>query len=164
MKDEDNDLAVIKISDEQFKPMFGGIDYAFSSSHSFELGGNAFTLGFPLALAGMGSGEVKFSDGKISARTGYNGALNSFQTSIPVQPGNSGGPVFNQNGELIGIINSKIAKADNVSYAIKYNFLINLLQSLPENVNLPSNNKLATYSLEEKIKNVKKYIVLIKIK
>lgn len=164
MKDMDNDLAILKIADEAFKPKFDVMDYSFATTNSFELGSNAFTLGFPLALSGMGSGEVKFSDGKISAKTGYEGALNSFQTTIPVQPGNSGGPIFNSAGELIGIINSKVAKADNVSYGIKNNFLINLIQSLPDNVELSKTNLISTYSLEDKIKKMKKYIVLIKVK
>jgi len=90
--------------------------------------------------------------------------LNSFQTTIAVQPGNSGGPIFNSSGELIGIINSKVAKADNVSYGIKNNFLINLIQSLPDNVELSKTNLISAYSLEDKIKKMKKYIVLIKVK
>ena len=62
---------------------------------------------------------AKFTDGKISSKTGYNNAINSYQTSIPVQPGNSGGPLFNDKAQLIGVINSAIKDADNVSYAIK---------------------------------------------
>lgn len=164
MKDMDNDLAILKITDNAFKPIFDSIYYSFSTTNSFELGSNAFTLGFPLALAGMGASEVKFSDGKISAKTGYNGALNSFQTTIPVQPGNSGGPIFNEYGELIGIINSKISKADNVSYGIKNNFLINLVQSLSENVVLSNQHSEKSNNMEENIKKIKKYIVLIKVK
>jgi S1-C subfamily serine protease len=164
MKDMENDLALLKITDNAFKPLFDSIYYSFHNSHSFELGSNAFTLGFPLALAGMGASEAKFSDGKISAKTGYNGALNSFQTTIPVQPGNSGGPVFNESGELIGIINSKISKADNVSYCIKQNFLINLVQSLPENIELTSQHHQKSSNLEEIIRQMKKYIVFVKIK
>ena len=67
--------------------------------------------------------EAKFTDGKISAKTGYEGAVNSFQSTIPVQPGNSGGPVFNDLGQLVGVINARINNADNVSYAIKLNYI-----------------------------------------
>lgn len=162
LNDVDNDLSILKINDEQFKPMFARIEYGFGSS--FELGSTVYTLGFPLALSGMGSQEAKFTDGKISAKTGYNGAINSFQTTIPVQPGNSGGPIFNNNGDLIGIINSKIAKADNVSYGIKNSLLVNLSQSLSEEVPLNSKSELNNASLEENIKRLKKYIVLIRIK
>jgi S1-C subfamily serine protease len=163
IKDADNDLAILKIDDIAYRPHFYQIEYSFPATNSFELGSDAFTLGFPLALSGMGN-DVKFTDGKISAKTGYKSAINSFQTTIPVQPGNSGGPIFNHNCELIGIINSGIAKAENVSYGIKNNFLINLVQSLPEKTNLTQNNTLFNLSFEEKIKKMKKYIVLIRVK
>lgn len=163
IKDADNDLAILKIEDIAYKPHFSIIEYSFPTANSFELGSDAFTLGFPLALSGMGN-DVKFTDGKISAKTGYKSAINSFQTTIPVQPGNSGGPIFNHNCELIGIINSGIAKAENVSYGIKNNFLINLVQSLPEKINLIQNNTISSLSLEDKIKKMKKYIVLIRVK
>lgn len=163
LNDVDNDLSILKINDEQFKPVFDKIEFGIGMGN-FELGSMVYTLGFPLALSGMGSQEAKFTDGKISAKTGYNGAINSFQTTIPVQPGNSGGPIFNEKGDLIGIINSKIAKADNVSYGIKNNLLINLSQSLAEEVKLNPNSSINTLSLEEKIKRLKKYVVLIRIK
>jgi S1-C subfamily serine protease len=162
LNDADNDLSIIKINDDQFKPIFSKIEYGLGNS--FDLGSTVYTLGFPLALSGMGSQEAKFTDGKISAKTGYNGAINSFQTTIPVQPGNSGGPIFNNNGDLIGIINSKIAKADNVSYGIKNSMLINLSQSLSEEVILNAKSELNNASLEENIKRLKKYVVLIRIK
>lgn len=163
IKDADNDLAILKMDDIAYKPHFSQIEYSFPTANSFELGTDAFTLGFPLALSGMGN-DVKFTDGKISAKTGYKSAINSFQTTIPVQPGNSGGPIFNSNCELIGIINSGISKAENVSYGIKNNFLINLVQSLPEKINITQNNSLSNLSFEEKIKKMKKYIVLIRVK
>jgi len=111
--------------------------------------------------SGMGK-EAKFVDGKISSRTGNNNAINSFQTSIPVQPGNSGGPVFDEKGNLIGIINAKVNQADNVSYAIKLNYVMSLYNLIDEPT--PSQKTIETLSLEEKIKELSKYVVLIKIK
>jgi len=160
--DKTNDLAILKISDPQFielKP----IEYSFKESGQIEVGGSVFTLGYPLALSGMGK-EVKFTDGKISAKTGYEGALNSFQTSIPVQPGNSGGPVFNSQGQLIGIINASVQNTDNVSYAIKLNYVTGLIDVLSVPVKIPEGNDLSKLVLEEKIKKLSKYIALIKIK
>jgi S1-C subfamily serine protease/antitoxin component YwqK of YwqJK toxin-antitoxin module len=158
--DKENDLAIIKILEFKSKP----IKYSFKNSGSEAMGAEIFTLGYPHALNGMGK-SVKFVDGKISSKTGYKGAVNSYQTSIPVQPGNSGGPVFNQKGEVIAIVNAKISGADNVSYAIKINYAKNLIDLLPEGVSYPSDkSSIANASLEGKIKKLKSYVVLIKIK
>jgi len=161
-KDKDNDLAILKINDDSFKPL-AKLKYSFKESGALEVGANAFTIGFPLALSGMGK-EAKYTDGKISSKTGYNGSLNTFQTSIPVQPGNSGGPVFNNNGELIGLINASVSETDNVSYAVKLNYIKNLIEAVGETTTLPSDKSLITLTLEEKIKILSTYVTLIKIK
>lgn len=155
-KDVDNDLAILKIQDEDFKTL--PIQYNINSNSTISVGESVFTIGFPHALGGMGK-EAKFNDGKISAKTGFDGAINSFQTSIPVQPGNSGGPVFNQNGELIGIINARYKGGDNVSYAIKLNYLKILLDLMPETFKGVS---IAEMTTEDKIKAITKHVVLIK--
>ncbi len=161
-KDKENDLAIIKISDSKFN-VLSEIMYSFKETGSMDVGAAAFTIGFPFALSGMGK-EAKFSDGKISAKSGYNGAINSMQTTIPVQPGNSGGPVFNWDGQLIGVINATIKNADNVSYIIKLNYIKNLIESMTEKIDYPSNKTIINLPLEEKIKVIKKYVVLIKVK
>jgi S1-C subfamily serine protease len=107
---------------------------------------------------------VKFSDGKISSKTGYQGDIGSYQTTVPVQPGNSGGPLFDNDGKLVGIINAKIMEADNVSYAIKLSSLKNLLELLPETIETESKLDLAAMNLEQKIKLLSKFTVLIKSK
>jgi serine protease Do len=160
--DKENDLAVLKIKDEAFKP-FSSLKYAFKENGGIEVGSMVFTIGYPYALAGMGK-EAKFADGKISAKTGYNGAINSFQSTIPVQPGNSGGPVFNEKGQLIGLISSTIKQADNVSYAVKLNYINNIIDLLNDQVLRPSDNGISMLSLEEKIKTLTGYVVLIKVK
>lgn len=158
-KDEQNDLALIKIKDPNFK--LSNLSYSFAEQGAIAVGGSVFSIGYPYALSGMGR-EVKFVDGKISAKTGFNGSINSFQTSIPVQPGNSGGPVFNDKAQLVGIINAKFGSADNVSYAIKLNYLLNLIDLLPDFT--PSTDKsLESLPLEEKIKTLSNYVVLIKV-
>lgn len=160
--DKDNDLAIIKIKDDAFRAP-DAIKYSFKENGQIEVGSTAFTIGYPHALSGMGK-EAKFNDGKISSKTGYNGSINSFQTSIPVQPGNSGGPVFNESGQLIGLINARFENGDNVSYGIKLNYIKNLIELMPENVETPSSNNIAALSLEEKLKVLTNYVVLIKIK
>ncbi len=159
-KDEQNDLAIIKIKDTTFN--VGKLKYSFSESGAVNIGAPVFTIGFPLALNGMGK-DAKFTDGKVSAKTGYNGAINSFQTTIPIQPGNSGSPIFNEKGQLIGVAYAGIKNADNVSYAVKLNYL-KALFDLISDVQMPNENTIESLALEDKIKVLTKYVVLIKIK
>lgn len=160
--DQENDLAIIKIDDPAFKGL-DSICYSFKPGGTVEVGTSVFTLGFPLALSGMGK-EIKFTDGKVSSKTGYNNSINSYQTTIPVQPGNSGGPVFNDKGQLVGIIHATVSGTDNVSYAVKMNFLLNLLEVLPDHVSPPMTDALQDKTLEEKIKVLSEYVVLIKLR
>jgi S1-C subfamily serine protease len=159
-KDEQNDLAILKLKGEDIRTP--EILYSFSESTSLSAGNSVFTIGYPYALSGMGT-EAKFADGRVSAKTGFNNAINAFQTTIPVQPGNSGSPVFNESGQLIGIINAKFNTADNVSYAIKLNYLKNIFELLSDKP-LPTNPSLSSLTLEEKLKVLSKYVVLIKSK
>jgi S1-C subfamily serine protease len=160
-QDKDNDLAILKVKDPQFTGF--PLRYAFKESGFIDVGSQVFTIGYPHALSGMGK-DPKFTDGKISSKTGYNGSVNAFQTTIPVQPGNSGGPVFNESGQLIGVINATFRQADNVSYAIKLNYIKNLIELLSEQVDIPVNNPLSALSLEEKLKVLTDYVVLVKVK
>jgi S1-C subfamily serine protease/antitoxin component YwqK of YwqJK toxin-antitoxin module len=159
--EKENDLAIIKIEDENFKN-FSSIDYTIKDGGA-QVGASVFTLGYPLSLSGMGS-EVKFTDGKISAKTGYNNAVNSYQTSVPVQPGNSGGPLFTTEGQLIGVVNSVVRATDNVSYAIKINYFKNLVDLLPTAIDLPNTAFPSNAPIEDIIKKVSPYIVNIKLK
>lgn len=159
--DKQNDLAVIKIDDQNFRP-YSSLPFNFKTQIS-DIGTNVFALGYPMALSVMGD-EVKFTDGKISSRTGYQSNITTYQISVPVQPGNSGGPLFDYDGNIIGVVSAKIMAADNVSYAIKSSYLKNLLDVLPESVNIPNDQTLSTMSLTEKIKLLSDYVVLIKIR
>lgn len=161
--DKQNDLAIIKIKDSDFIP-FTSIPYNFKIETS-DVGTTVFALGYPMALSVMGT-EIKFTDGKLSSKTGYKGDITTYQTTTPIQPGNSGGPLFDYDGNLIGINSSMIGHdvADNVSYAIKSSYLSNLVDALPIYIYLPDDTSIADEILTEKIKILSPYVVLIKIK
>jgi len=162
VSDKDNDLALLQIDDPEFvKPT--AIPFTFRQVGGIDVGTELFTMGFPLALSGMGR-EAKFTDGKVSAKTGYNGATNSFQTTIPVQPGNSGGPIFNRQGELVGLVNATVENSDNVSYGIKSPFIFSLLDLAPVSPVVPSNNTIGTKSLPDQIKVISEFVTFIKVK
>ena len=162
--DKQNDISIIKITSPDFDS-FAKLPFNFKTNIS-DVGSNVFALGYPL-LSLMGD-EIKFTDGKISSKTGIQGDITTYQISVPIQPRNSGGPLFDFNGNLIGItssgINRKLDITENVNYAIKSSYLKNLIDVLDYRLELPYDSSISNLTLTEKIKKLSDYVVLIKIK
>jgi len=158
--DELNDLSIIKIDDFEFEE-FNNIPYNFKTDLS-RVGEDIFTLGYPLTSI-LGE-EIKLTDGRISSKTGFQGDIRLYQTTAPMQPGNSGGPLFDFRGNLIGINSSVVKKeiAENVSYSIKSVYLKNLIDVLPFKVELPDDKSLTRKNIAEQVEILSRYTVLIK--
>ena len=157
VSDKFNDLAILKVDDADFKG-FGTIPYKVKTSMA-DVGEEIFVLGYPMTTT-MGD-EIKLTTGVVSSRTGYQGDVSLYQISAPIQPGNSGGPLFDSQGNLIGIVSAKHTGAENVGYAIKASYLRSLMESsLTEDV-LPVNNSVSSLPLTEKVKKVKKFVYFI---
>ena len=155
--DKDHDLAIIKIVDKKYDG-FKDIPYCIGKSLP-EVGDEVFVLGYPLTST-MGQ-EVKLTDGIISAASGYKGDLSMYQISAAVQPGNSGGPLFDKDGNVIGVICAKHADAENANYAIKVSYLYSLVNSSGLGIKMADNNKVKSKSLSQKVKQVKPFVYLI---
>ena len=155
--DANNDLAIIKIDDNRFTG-FGTIPYKVKTTLS-DVGEEVFVLGYPMTDT-MGD-EIKLTTGVISSRTGFMGDISLYQISAPIQPGNSGGPLFDSRGNVIGIVNAKHKGTENVSYAIKASYLNNLAESTTSTPLLPSNNTISGLSLSNKVKNIKNFVFMI---
>lgn len=155
--DKYNDLAILQISNNKFDG-FGNIPYNIKTSLS-EVGEEIFVLGYPLTST-MGD-EIKLTTGVISSRTGFQGNVSLYQISAPIQSGNSGGPLFDNNGNLIGIVNAKHKGTENVGYAIKASYLKNLIESSISNSIIPNNNQTVGMTLVNKVKTFKKYTYMI---
>lgn len=156
--DKSNDLALLKILGE-VPTGFDAIPYGIKTSIS-DVGENIFVLGYPLT-ATMGE-EIKLTNGIISARTGFDGDVTTYQLSAPVQPGNSGGPMFDEDGNVIGVICAKHIGAENVAYAVKTSQVKNLIESISDLSILNTKNTLQGKSLKDQVKEVKNYVYLIK--
>lgn len=155
--DKYNDIAILKINDSRFTG-FGTIPYLVKTSIS-DVAEDIFVLGYPMTST-MGD-EIKYTTGVISSKTGFQGDVSQYQISAPVQPGNSGGPLFDSKGNVIGIVSAKHTGAENVGYAIKTSYLKNLIDSvLPTNI-LPATNSVQTFSNSEKVKRIKTFVYLI---
>ncbi|MFZ1322605.1 MAG: serine protease [Ignavibacteria bacterium] len=155
--DKNNDIAIIQIDDPDFTSI-DKIPYNLSDK-SIDVGSSVFALGYPL-LSTMGD-EIKLTDGLISANSGYKGDITAYQISVPVQPGNSGGPLFDETGNIVGIINAKNSQAENASYAVKISYLKNLLESLSLKTDFAVTNTLSSKTLSEKVKLVKNFTYII---
>lgn len=156
--DKKNDLALIRINDSRFSG-FNNIPYAVRNTQC-ETGDDVFVLGYPLTSY-MGE-EVKLTNGIISSLSGYQGDITTYQISAPVQPGNSGGPMFDKNGDVVGIVNSGIPNAENVGYAIKTSYLYSLINSASLSSVIPQTNSVNNGTLSDKVRSVKNFVFYIK--
>lgn len=127
--DPNNDLAILKVSgiEGSVKPL------PIANSRDVKEGSRVYTVGFPMPdQLGI---RAKLSEGIINATSGYKDDMRLFQISVPVQPGNSGGPLLNNRGEVIGVVTSGLGfkflyntgvLPQNVNYALKSSNIINL--------------------------------------
>jgi S1-C subfamily serine protease len=159
IEDKNNDLSIIKIDDPSFTSL-GTIPYIIANRAS-DVGSSVFVLGYPLR-ATMGD-EVKLTNGIVSSKSGFQGDVTSYQITAPVQPGNSGGPLFDDKGSIIGIINAKHVGAENASYAIKASYLMNLIDLMPTPPKLQTISTVAGKPLTEQVKILKKFTYIIEI-
>ena len=154
--DKYNDLALLKVNGASISSM--SIPYSVKTFTS-EVGEEVFVMGYPLTST-MGD-EIKLTTGIISSKTGFQGDVSQYQISAPIQPGNSGGPLFDSQGNVIGIVSAKHRGAENVGYAIKASYLRNLMESAVSTNILPQNNKISGMNLSGKVKAVKNYVYYI---
>ncbi len=158
--DKNNDLALLKLTDTIYQGFFSSIPYILSQNKC-DVGESVYSLGFPLRST-MGD-EVKLNNGIISSNSGFNGDVTCYQTSVPVQPGNSGGPLFNISGEIIGIINAKHKGAENVSYAVKKDYMRIFLDNSNVNFKRVASTNLKKMDLVNQFKEVKKFVFIVEV-
>ena len=162
--DSKNDVALIKIDDDNFKGL-STIPYALVEKA--EIGEKAFTIGYPLNDI-MGT-NYKVTDGIVSSISGVEDDIRYYQISVPLQPGNSGGPLFNNAGDVIGITSARLnsnavgTDVENVNYAIKISYLLNLYNMLPNTVQLKTEPSESTKELRDQVKILKNYVCLIRV-
>ena len=135
----------------------------FENPGAVEIGDDVFTLGFP--VSGLLGKEVKYTDGSISSLSGLQGDATFFQISVPIQPGNSGGPLVNKKGNVVGIVTATAAveafyqatgsMPQNVNWAVKGAYASLLL---------PPGIKKAERSTDDPITNAKWSVVFIETK
>lgn len=142
--DPARDVAIIKIDDPAFKPL-PLLPYGISKGSS-DIAEPIFTLGFP-------RDEIVYGEGYLSAKTGFNGDTLSCQIAVPANPGNSGGPVFNHKGEVIGILSGKETEAESTVFAIRSKYIYKAIDELKKNP-LYENVRISSKSMVENLDKV----------
>ena len=160
--DAANDIALLK-ADGRFAPL------PIAASRTVALGGTVATVGFPdIGLQGF---APKLAKGEVASLSGAADDPRYFQISVPVQPGNSGGALVDERGNVIGIVSAKLdasvalaatgALPENVNYAIKSSLLLSFLESVPEvDAKLIAPN-LTTETFEDVVKSAQNGAVLV---
>ena len=152
-----SDLAILKIEDKSFRFAKGELPYTLEPS-KVALGSKVFTLGFP-------QNEIVYNQGYISSRNGYQGDSMQYRLEIAASPGQSGSPVVDDEGNIVGILNSKATETESTTYAISSKALLRLIHDLPKdaNIRMAKANRLSNYSHEEQIEKLQDYTCMIQV-
>lgn len=156
--DEGSDLALLKIDDEDFKP-YTSLPYSISKN-SADIGEQIFTLGYP-------RDEIVYGEGYMSAKTGFEGDTLACQVAVAANPGNSGGPVFNKNGEVIGILSTRQIQAQGVVFAIKSKNIFKTIDEVKAdtayaNLKTPTTSSLKGMDRVQQIRKIQDCIFIVK--
>jgi polyhydroxyalkanoate synthesis regulator phasin len=153
------DIAILKIEDNDFKP-HTVLPYGIRKNGA-DLGETLFTLGFPRE-------EIVYNEGYMSAKTGFHGDTMTCQIGVSANPGNSGGPVFNKSGEVIGIINTRQVAAEGVVFAITSKNIFMLLDEIGktdtaiQKIKLPSSSSIKGLDRVQQIKKIEDCIFMVR--
>ncbi|HXD92987.1 MAG TPA: trypsin-like peptidase domain-containing protein, partial [Bacteroidia bacterium] len=139
---------------------FANVPYTFKNS-SADMGEKVFTLGFPAE-------DIVYGEGTIASLKGSADTA-MYQISVPINPGNSGGPLFDEQGNIIGLIKSKNSSAEGTGFAVKSNYIMQLLSKIENDTlkaELHSNsgkNLLRNLNRSQQLKRIEPCVYNIKV-
>jgi S1-C subfamily serine protease len=150
--DPANDVSVLKIDTALFS-----LPYQVETSEAL-LAEDVYTLGYPRE-------DVVFGEGAISALSGYKQNPNSYQISVPVNPGNSGGPLLNSKGNLVGMISGLQTETLGTAFAIKSNVLLDIVSSdsLKSKITLSKQNSIRNAGRVAQVKLWTDYVFMVRV-
>jgi serine protease Do len=158
-RDELKDLAILKIEDEDFETI-KILPYGIRKNKA-DLGEEIFTLGYP-------RNSIVYNQGFLSSETGFNGDSLSFQIQMSANPGNSGGPVLNKNGEVIGVLSTREKLAEGVTFAITGKSIYHMMEEVRktdttvQKIKMPSYTTLKGMDRVSQIKQIEACVFLVK--
>lgn len=159
---QQSDIAILKIDDSRFQTV-KNLPYNIQR-HTADLGEEIFTLGYPRTNA-----EIVYNRGYLSAGTGYNGDTLAYQIAISANPGNSGGPIFNDGGDVIGILSGKQITAEGVFFSSRSKNIYSALQEIRKDTTSADRIRLPvvppsvkTLNRPQQIKRIEECVFMVK--
>ena len=157
--DANRDLALLKIDDKGFKAP-ANIPYSIRKN-SGDIAEPIYTLGYP-------RNDIVYGEGYLAARTGFNGDTLTCQITIPANRGNSGSPIFNKNGEIIGILSTKQSTAEGAAFAIRSKYIYTLINEAQKDSSMPSlkfplNSTLKGSDRTQQVKKLTDFVYMVKV-
>jgi serine protease Do len=158
--DVQRDIAILKITDKRFKAS-ATIPYTVKKTPA-ELAEEVFTLGYP-------RNEIVYGRGYVAARTGYQGDSLALQLTIAANQGNSGGPVLNSKGEVIGIVSRKQTNAEGAVFALQSKYIYEALNELQKkdtsyrNIKIPSSSTLKEKERTQQVSKLTDFVYMVKV-
>jgi len=154
-----NDIAILKIVDTSFRNL-GAIPYTFKKAES-DLAESVYTYGYP-------QDAPHFDEGRVTSAVGLNGDSLDYQISIAINPGNSGSPLMDSRGNVVGIIQGKQTQLEGVHFAVKASYLLSAIHNIPadsltKKINLNTKNTLAGLTRVQQVKKLNNYVFIVKV-
>ncbi|GAB3907346.1 S1C family serine protease [Mucilaginibacter boryungensis] len=154
------DIAILKIDDDSFENL-PALPYNFRRAKS-DVGEEVYAVGYS-----EGDSPV-FDRGYVSSVNGYKSDSSEYRVSIPVNPGNSGGPLINSKGSIIGIVSGRQTQTEGASYAKKAGYLYKAIQNVPLDslsgkLSLNNKNTLAGLNRVQQYKKLQNYVFMVKV-
>ncbi|MCE2834750.1 MAG: trypsin-like peptidase domain-containing protein [Chitinophagaceae bacterium] len=159
MSDRKRDLALLQIDDDDFKPG-SPLPYGFNTRGT-ELAEPVFTLGYP-------KDEIVYGEGYLSARSGLKGDTLAYQISINANPGNSGGPILNRKGEVVGILNARQTEAEGVVFAVRARNIVRFVDEVKAmdtdvQVKIPTQSSLRNLDRVQQVRKIQDCVYMVKV-
>ncbi len=156
--DIERDIAILKIEDKSFKSI-ASLPYGISKTVS-DVAEPIYTLGYP-------RNDIVYSEGYLSARTGFNGDTLSCQLGIAANRGNSGGPVFNHEGEVIGMLSTKETESEGVAFAIQSKYIFDAIDDLKKDtvyrsLKLTARSSVRGMDKKQQVKKIQDFVFMVK--
>ena len=157
--DLDKDIAILKITDKNYKPV-SSIPYSIKRNGGV-LAESIFTLGYP-------RNDIVYGNGYIASPTGFNGDTLSCQITIPANKGNSGSPVLNKNGEVIGILSKKENTVEGAAFALRSKYIFEAINELQKdssykNIKLPVTSTLKGKERTQQVNSISGFVFMVKV-
>jgi len=157
--DADADIAILKVEKKNFHFGKGELPYTISTTKA-GLGEDIFTLGFP-------NDDIVYDNGSIRSKKGIEGNDQQYTLQMTAGHGQSGSPVFDHSGNVVGILTAIGNQGDGndyaSSYAVNSKVLIDLMRNIPNEPRLSKTNKLSRLTRVEQNEKIQPYIFSVKV-